>query len=46
MDGVAWEVFDRMTPVGYVAVVLEADETYDQTPGPKAGARVGGPDGP
>jgi hypothetical protein len=45
-DGVEWEVFDRMTPMGYVPVVFEAHETYDQTPGPQAGARVGGLDGP
>jgi hypothetical protein len=46
MDRVEWEVFDRMTPLGYVAVVFEAHDAYDQTPGPKAGARVGGHDGP
>ena len=45
-DRVEWEVFDRMTPTGYVALVFEAHESFDQTPGPKAGARVGGPDGP
>jgi hypothetical protein len=44
-DGVEWEVFDRMTPAGYVAAVLEAHEAFDQTPGPRAGARVGGVDG-
>ena len=45
-DGVEWDVFERMAPTGYVAFVLEAQESYDQTPGPKAGARVGGVDGP
>ncbi len=44
-DGVEWEVFDRMTPTGFVAVVADAHEAYDQTPGPKAGAPVGGADG-
>ena len=44
-DRVEWEVFDRMTPAGYVAVVFEAHEAYDQTPGPQAGAQVGGAHG-
>ena len=45
MDGVAWEVFERIVPSGYVACVFEAHESYDQTPGPGAGARVDGPHG-
>ena len=45
VDGVAWEVFEAILPSGYVACVFEAHESFDQTPGPGAGARVGGADG-
>ena len=45
VDGVAWEVFESILPSGHVACVFEAHDTFDQTPGPGAGARVEGTDG-
>ena len=33
---------ERMVPPGYVVVVVEVEELFDQTPGPGAGAAVGG----
>ena len=44
VDGVAWDVFEAILPSGHVACVFEADERFDQTPGPGAGARVEGAD--
>jgi hypothetical protein len=31
---------ERLTPPGYVAVLVEVDDVYDQTPGPEAGAML------
>lgn len=43
-DGTSLDLLCRFLPVGYVACTIEADERYDQTPGPGAGARLdGGP---
>ena len=39
-DGVPWEVFEAILPSGHVACVFDAHDTFDQTPGPGAGARV------
>lgn len=36
-DGTPRPVLDRLVPTGYVAVLVEFDECYDQTPGPGAG---------
>ncbi len=33
---------ERLRPAAYVACTVEIDEAYDQTPGPGAGARLGG----
>lgn len=41
-DGAPLEVLERFVPTGYVACLVEVDEQFDQTPGPTAGARVGG----
>lgn len=41
-DGTAPHLLRRFAPVGYVACTVEADERYDQTPGPGAGSRLGG----
>ena len=32
---------ERMVPPGYVAAVVEVEELFDQTPGPRAGSPVG-----
>ncbi len=32
----------RMVPSSYVVAVVGVEEVYDQTPGPRAGSRVGG----
>ena len=45
-DGVDWDVFERLVPSRHVACPIEAHESYDQTPGPGAGARVDGAHGP
>ena len=45
VDDVAWEVFEAILPSGYVGCVFDAHESFDQTPGPRAGARVDGADG-
>jgi hypothetical protein len=36
------ELTARMVPPSYVVAVVDVEELYDQTPGPGAGARVGG----
>ena len=41
-DDVPWERFERFVPTAFVPCTLEAHERYDQTPGPGAGAQVGG----
>jgi hypothetical protein len=37
------DVLDRLVPVDLVAVEIAITEAYDQTPGPTAGAQLGGP---
>jgi hypothetical protein len=44
VDGTPRALLDRLVPREYVACVAVVDEFYDQTPGPRAGARVGGGD--
>jgi hypothetical protein len=34
------EMLERMVPARFVAVTLDVEELYDQTPGPKAGATL------
>ena len=41
-DGTPRALLDRLLPAAYAACVLEVAEVYDQTPGPGAGAPVGG----
>jgi hypothetical protein len=41
-DGTAPEVLARLVPAGYVACTIRVDERFDQTPGPGAGAPIGG----
>ena len=38
-DGTARQLLDRLVPSGFVAVEVDVEEQYDQTPGPNAGAR-------
>jgi hypothetical protein len=40
VDGVPRERFEHFMPSGLVVCTFEADERFDQTPGPGAGARV------
>jgi hypothetical protein len=44
-DGTDPALLERFVPIGYVACSVEVHERFDQTPGPGAGARMGG-DGP
>jgi hypothetical protein len=41
-DGTPRELLERMVPAGYVVWVVEAQEAFDQTPGPAAGAAISG----
>lgn len=41
-EGTDRTLLDRMTPASFIAVVVEVCEFYDQTPGPEAGAALGG----
>lgn len=41
-DGTEDALLDRFVPIGYVACTIEVGERFDQTPGPGAGAQVGG----
>jgi hypothetical protein len=41
-DGTDPALLERFVPIGYVACSVEVHERFDQTPGPGAGARVGG----
>jgi hypothetical protein len=36
-------LLERFVPRGYLACTVEVHERFDQTPGPSAGLRVGGP---
>jgi hypothetical protein len=38
-DGTPRHLLDRLVPAGFVAVEVDIEEQYDQTPGPNAGAR-------
>lgn len=42
-DGTDRAVLERLTPAGYVACTMQVEERFDQTPGPGAGAPIGGP---
>lgn len=42
VDHIARELMDRLVPADLVAVTVDVDELYDQTPGPGAGAPLGG----
>ena len=37
----SWETFELFFPASYVACLVSVAETFDQTPGPGAGARTG-----
>jgi hypothetical protein len=41
-DGTHPALLERFVPSGFVACSVEVHERFDQTPGPGAGARVGG----
>ena len=41
VDGTPRELLERLVPTGYLACVVELDEWFDQTPGPRAGAPMG-----
>ena len=41
-DGTSPSLLQRFVPTGYLACTVEVLERFDQTPGPGAGARVGG----
>ena len=41
VDGTDRALLERLLPAGYVACEMVISELYDQTPGPKAGAKVG-----
>jgi hypothetical protein len=43
MDWTPREVVDRLVPEDFVTATVAITELYDQTPGPQAGARMGGP---
>ncbi|MET0902594.1 MAG: pyridoxamine 5'-phosphate oxidase family protein [Acidimicrobiales bacterium] len=40
-DRVSWDTFKSFFPSTYVACIVSVAETFDQTPGPGAGARTG-----
>jgi hypothetical protein len=40
-DHISWETFQLFFPASYVACLVNVAETFDQTPGPGAGARTG-----
>ena len=42
-DGTERDVLARLVPAGYVACTIHVDDRFDQTPGPGAGAPIGGP---
>jgi hypothetical protein len=42
-DGTARDVLERLRPAGYVACTIQVEDRFDQTPGPGAGAPIGGP---
>jgi hypothetical protein len=41
-DGQPRELLEQIVPAAYVACTVQVDALYDQTPGPGAGAAVGG----
>jgi hypothetical protein len=41
-DGTDRALLERLLPADLLAVTVEVDELYDQTPGPRAGAPLGG----
>lgn len=41
-EGTALELLDRLAPPTYAACIIDIDEVYDQTPGPKAGSAIAG----
>ena len=41
-DGTDRSVLERLVPAGYVSCAIQVDERFDQTPGPGAGAPIGG----
>jgi hypothetical protein len=41
IDGVPRALMERLLPRTYATCVIEVEQTYDQTPGPKAGTEVG-----
>ena len=41
-DGTARELLARLPPAGYVACTIQVADRFDQTPGPTAGAPIGG----
>jgi hypothetical protein len=43
-DGTPRALLQRMVPAAYVAWLVEAQELFDQTPGPSAGAALSGAD--
>jgi hypothetical protein len=40
-DGTPRAILDRLVPAEYSACLVQFDELYDQTPGPRAGGRLG-----
>jgi hypothetical protein len=42
MDWTQREVLDRLVPADFVTATVVITELFDQTPGPQAGARMGG----
>ena len=41
VDRMPRHLVEQLEPAGYVPLIIEIDEQYDQTPGPSAGARLG-----
>jgi hypothetical protein len=42
VDNTPLALLERLTPVGHIACVVSVHDIFDQTPGPGAGAPVGG----
>jgi hypothetical protein len=43
VDGHPFALVERLLPSSFLVCELEVDEFFDQTPGPRAGARLDAP---
>lgn len=44
-DGTPRQLLERLTPVGHLTCIVEVEEVFDQTPGPRAGTAISSSEG-